>query len=111
MPERYSRLEVGPVGQAARSIASGAAASIPEHEGLKNLQAAALVSYRWLQPRVCYPAPTSRCVCVQSAPYPNHMHMHMHVIQAGLKQQFNPEYRPYRAGPPGGVRTSDGRQS
>ena len=39
MPERYSRLEVGPVGQAARSIASGAAASIPEHEGLKNLQA------------------------------------------------------------------------
>ena len=40
MPERYSRIEVGPVGQAARSIASGAAASIPEHEGLKNLQAA-----------------------------------------------------------------------
>ena len=40
MPERYSRLEVGPVGQAARSIASGAAASIPEHEGLKNLQVA-----------------------------------------------------------------------
>jgi len=69
MPERYSRIEVGPVGQAARSIASGAAASIPEHEGLKNLQ-------------------------------------------AGLKQQFNPEYRPYRAGagPPSGVRTSDGPQ-
>ena len=45
MPERYSRIEVGPVGQAARSIASGAAASIPEHEGLKNLQAA---TYRYL---------------------------------------------------------------
>jgi len=43
MPQRYSRLEVGPVGQAARSIASGAAASIPEHEGLKNLQAATFI--------------------------------------------------------------------
>ena len=43
MPQRYSRLEVGPVGQAARSMASGAAASIPEHEGLKNLQAATFI--------------------------------------------------------------------
>ena len=65
MPERYSRLEVGPVGQAARSIASGAAASIPEHEGLKNLQAPDEYACSGCNPHCnpVHPAPRgSRCL-------------------------------------------------